>query len=108
MNRDSLAGYLVGLISSLIYLVFVFNNLWGISSYIFLFPLFYFFPSLKDLGIAGLFITGPLIILSILIYPLILFFVAKKMGYKIKFGHVIIGFLLTIAVGNIIALAIIR
>lgn len=102
MDRNSIIGYIVGIVSCLIYLVLVFNNLWGISSYIFLIPLLYYFPSLKNAGIAGFFIAGPLMILSIFIYPLILFFIAKKIGYQIKFGNVVIGFLLTILVGNII------
>ncbi len=108
MDRDAKAGYLVGVVSSLVYLTLVFNNLWGISSYIFIVPLLYFFPSLKDAGIAGFFITGPLMILSIFIYPIILFWAVKRMGYLIRFGNVLIGFLLTIVIANLINLVFTR
>lgn len=104
MTKDDVPSYIVGFLGFLIYFVLLLNGLWGLAASVIMAPIFYLFPSLKDLGIAGMFIFGPVIILSIFIYPYVLFLIAKKLGYQVKIGGVIIGFLLAIVFGNIINL----
>lgn len=104
IKKGQILSIAIGLVSYLLYIWIVFSDNEDPLLRIFIIPFLYFFPELNNagVGLGGLPIHLFSVILSAFAIPIIFWLIAKIIKLKVKLAEIIIGFLLTAVLLNIV------